>query len=283
MGVGRGSHNPPRLVRLDYEPSDPAANVATIALVGKGITFDSGGLSLKSPDGMTTMKTDMSGAAAVLATLQACAALGVRHKVIGLMPLAENMPGPDAIKPGDVLTIRNGKTIEVLNTDAEGRLVLADALSIATAEHPDAIVDLATLTGACKVALGLSIAGCLGNDDRLLGAVADASRRAGEPTWPLPLAEGYRSHIDSEVADMKNMGTPGAAGAISAALLLENFVGSTPWVHLDIAGPARSAESGGYLTKGGTGFGVRTLCALLDRYEPLGGIAQESLGKVVLR
>jgi leucyl aminopeptidase len=281
VGVGRGSRNAPRLVRLEYFPN-AGESLPAVVLVGKGITFDSGGLSLKNAESMMTMKTDMSGAAAVLGTLKACKKLSLESHVIGFMALAENMPGGSATKPGDVLKIHNGKTIEVLNTDCEGRLVLADALSLAEAEHPDAIVDLATLTGACVVALGASIAGLMGNDDRLIEAIGRASRRAGEPTWPLPLPEGYRSHIDSEIADMKNIGITGQAGAISAALLLEEFVGTTPWAHLDIAGPARSKDGGGYLTKGGTGFGVRTLIELLENYEPLGGRATDAIGKAVL-
>jgi leucyl aminopeptidase len=174
------------------------------------------------------------------------------------------MPGGRAIKPGDVLTARNGKTIEVLNTDAEGRLVLADALSLAAELEPDAIIDLATLTGAAVVALGTGIAAILGNDEVLQGELQSASKRAGESLWPLPLPDEYRSHIDSEVADMKNIGRAGQAGSISAALLLREFVGDVPWVHLDIAGPARSDEDSRYLSKGGTGFGVRTLVALLS-------------------
>jgi leucyl aminopeptidase len=176
------------------------------------------------------------------------------------------MPGGRATKPGDVLTIRNGKTIEVLNTDAEGRLVLADGLSLAAELEPDAIIDLATLTGACVVALGNAMAGLFGNDEAFAARVTAASARAGEPTWPLPLPDEYRKHIDSEIADMKNIGKAGEAGAISAALLLARFVGELPWVHLDIAGPARSDENDGILTKGGTGFGVRTLLELLEGY-----------------
>ena len=295
LAVARGSAEPPRLLRLEYVPGGetvtagsgagaPAGEVPLVALVGKGITFDSGGLSLKTGTGMMTMKTDMSGAAAVLATLVACRRLGVGVRVVGFMPLTENMPGGRATKPGDVLRARNGKTIEVLNTDAEGRLVLADALSLAVEESPDAVVDLATLTGACVVALGTSIAGLMGNDDRLVAAVRDASSRAGEPTWHLPLPAGYRGQIDSEIADMKNIGAPGEAGALTAGLLLEEFVGSTPWVHLDIAGPARSAEDKGYRRKGGTGFGVRTLLELLRGYEPVGGtVVGTATGTEVLR
>jgi leucyl aminopeptidase len=269
LGVARGSAEPPRLLKIAYEPADPITvdgRVPHVVLVGKGITFDSGGLSLKTPDGMITMKTDMSGAAAVLAAISACGALGVRVRVTAIAPTTENMPGGRATKPGDVLTIRNGRTIEVLNTDAEGRLVLADGLSLATELEPDAIIDLATLTGACVVALGMSIAGLFGYDDALNARVRAASERAGEGTWPLPLPDEYKSHIDSEIADMKNVGKGGQAGAISAALLLAEFVGDVPWVHLDIAGPARSDEDSGILTKGGTGFGVRTLLELLEGY-----------------
>jgi len=276
LGVSRGSAEPPRLVRAVYEPASPmlvAGHVPHVVLVGKGITFDSGGLSLKSADGMTTMKTDMSGAAAVLAALSACADLGVRVRVTALAPVAENMPGGRAIKPGDVLTIRNGSTIEVLNTDAEGRLVLADALALAAEIEPapDAVVDVATLTGAATVALGTGIAALFGSDEALVERVRRAGARAGERLWPMPLPEDYAEHIDSDVADMKNTGRTGQAGAIAAALLLARFTGGLPWAHLDIAGPARAAEASGYVTKGGTGFGVRTLLALLASYGAPGG------------
>jgi leucyl aminopeptidase len=269
LGVARGSAEPPRLIRASYEPTDPVeidGRVPHVVFVGKGITFDSGGLSLKSAGGMESMKMDMSGSAVVLATLAACSDLGVRVRVTGLTPVTENMPGGRATKPGDVLTIRNGNTIEVLNTDAEGRLVLADGLSLAAELEPDAIIDLATLTGACVVALGDSVAGLFGNNDDLNGRVGAASARAGEPTWPLPMPDAYKKHIESNVADMKNMGKSGEAGAISAALLLARFVGDVPWVHLDIAGPAWSDSDSGIVTKGATGFGVRTLFELLDSY-----------------
>ncbi|HZT65611.1 MAG TPA: leucyl aminopeptidase [Acidimicrobiales bacterium] len=259
-GVARGSAEPARLIRLAYEPD---GHQRTIALVGKGITFDSGGLSLKSADGMMTMKTDMSGAAAVLAAMAALRDLGVRTRVLGFVPATENMPGGRAIKPGDVLRARNGKTIEVLNTDAEGRLVLADGLSLAVEEGPDAIVDLATLTGAVVTALGRRIAGLMGNDDEFTGEVQAAAARAGEKVWVLPLPEEYRKDIDSEVADIKNIGAPGQAGTLIAGLFLKEFVGDVPWAHLDIAGTARSDADDGYITKGGTGFGVRTLIELL--------------------
>lgn len=266
LGVARGSSQPPRLVRVEYQPSDPievGGRVPHVALVGKGITFDSGGLSLKTATGMETMKTDMGGAAAVLSALDAAAALGARVRITAITPLTENMPGGSATKPGDVLTARNGKTIEVLNTDAEGRLVLADALSLAVEASPDAIIDLATLTGAAVVALGKDIGGLLGNDEQLMSELRAASERAGEPIWPLPMPDEYRSHIDSEIADMRNVGRPGQAGTIAAAMLLREFVGEVPWAHLDIAGPARSDEDSRYLTKGGSGFGVRILVELV--------------------
>ena len=264
-GVAAGSDEPPRLIELRYEPEGEA--VASIALVGKGITFDSGGLSIKTGDGMMTMKTDMSGGAAVIAAMSALRDLGVPVRVRGIVPATENMPNGRAVKPGDVLRFRNGKTAEVLNTDAEGRLVLADGLSLAAEERPDAIIDLATLTGACMIALGPSIAGVMGNDDGLVDQVVEASKRAGESTWPLPLPESYRCHIDSEIADMKNIGRPGGkGGALVAGLFLKEFVGDVPWAHLDIAGPARSEEDSGWLRKGGTGFGVRTLLELLSSW-----------------
>ena len=267
LGVARGSAEPPRLLRARYEPADPVTvdgHVPHVVLVGKGITFDSGGLSIKTAAGMTTMKTDMSGAAAVLAAVSACGDLGVRVRVTAIAPVTENMPGGRAQKPGDVLIVRDGQTIEVLNTDAEGRLVLADGLVLAKEEQPDAVVDLATLTGACVVALGPSIAGLFGNDDALVARVRQAAEASGEAVWPLPLPEEYRGHIDSEVADMKNMGREGGAGgAIAAAMLLSRFTEGVSWAHLDIAGPARSDEDRGVLAKGGTGFGVRLLLQLL--------------------
>ena len=263
QGVAQGSDQPPRLIELVYDP--PGAR-STVALVGKGITFDSGGLSLKTADGMETMKTDMSGAAAVLATMSVLPALAPKVKVIGILPTTENMPSGHAIKPGDVLKIRNGKTVEVLNTDAEGRLVLADGLSLAVEAGVDAIVDLATLTGACMVALGRKIAGLMGNQDAWVEQVGDAADRAGEKVWPLPLPEAYRKLIDSEVADIRNTGGDRYGGALTAGLFLKEFVGDVPWVHLDIAGPARSEEDDAYTPKGGSGFGVRTLVELLTRY-----------------
>jgi leucyl aminopeptidase len=273
QGVARGSEEPPRLIELVYEPPKPAgsargrAKVPTIAFVGKGITFDSGGLSLKTADGMETMKTDMSGAAAVLAAMSVLPALKPAVKVMAIVPTTENMPSGSAIKPGDVLKIRNGKTVEVLNTDAEGRLVLADGLSLAVEAKPDAIVDLATLTGACMVALGRTIAGLMGNDDALVDRVRAAAERAGEAVWHLPLPKEYRKDIDSEVADIKNTGAGRYGGALTAGLFLQEFVDDTPWVHLDIAGPARAESDDGFVARGGTGFGVRTIVETVLGFE----------------
>ncbi|HEX3623751.1 MAG TPA: leucyl aminopeptidase [Acidimicrobiales bacterium] len=255
-GVASGSDEPPRLIELVYDPPDP---IGAVALVGKGITFDSGGLSIKTAEGMETMKTDKSGAAAVLAAMSVIAALAPPVKVIAIVPATENMPGGGAVKPGDVLTIRNGKTVEVLNTDAEGRLVLADGLSLAVEAGVDAIIDVATLTGACIVALGRKVAGLMGNHAGWMDQVSRAAARAGEDVWPLPLPEEYRKQIDSDVADIKNISGGRYGGALTAGLFLREFVADVPWVHLDIAGPARSEDDEGYFRKGGTGFGVRTL------------------------
>ena len=263
LGVAAGSHQPPRLLEIVYEPPDARG---AVALVGKGVTFDSGGLSIKPADGMETMKTDMSGAAAVLAAMSTLPAFGPDVKVVAIIPATENMPGGRATKPGDVLRIRNGKTVEVLNTDAEGRLILADGLSLAVEAGVDAVVDVATLTGACKVALGTRVAGLMGNHDGWVAQVRAAAERAGEQVWPLPLPDDYRRQIDSEVADVKNIGGRWA-GALTAGLFLREFVGDVPWAHLDIAGPARSEDDEGYLSKGGTGFGVRTLVELLSSFE----------------
>lgn len=259
LGVGQGSHRPPRLLRLGHHP---AAATGRLALVGKGITFDSGGLSIKTAEYMMSMKTDMAGAAAVVAATLAIARLGIPVDVTAYAPLAENMPGGGAQRPGDVLRCRNGKTIEVLNTDAEGRLVLADALALAAESEPDLIVDAATLTGACHVALGDKIAGLFTNVDAAGERVLAAADRAGERIWPLPLPRDYRENIDSDVADMKNTGSNRYGGAINAAMLLAEFVGESPWVHLDIAGPAWFTKAEHYIPKGGTGFGVRTLVEL---------------------
>ncbi len=242
------------------------------------MVFDSGGLSLKTASGMETMKTDMSGGAAVIAAMSTLQDLGIETRVTGYVPLVENMPSGTAIRPGDVLKIRNGKTVEVLNTDAEGRLILADALSLASDEQPAAVIDLATLTGACMVALGDKIAGLMGNDDAWIGQVREAADRAGEPVWHLPLPSEYRKQLESEVADLKNIGGS-YGGALTAGLFLQEFVDGAPWVHLDIAGPARAGADDGHVLKGGTGFGVRTLVELAQRFEPPTGDAAEPAAK----
>jgi leucyl aminopeptidase len=266
LGVGQGSQQTPRFLTMTYTPA--GARGAALALVGKGVVFDSGGLSLKSGAGMETMKTDMSGGAAVIAAMSTLAKLGVKHKVHAYVPLVENMPSGTAIRPGDVLKIRNGKTVEVLNTDAEGRLILADALSLACDDGAAAIIDLATLTGACMVALGDKIAGLMANDDAWRDQVQAAADRAGEPVWPLPLPAQYRRLLESEVADLRNISSGSYGGAITAGLFLEEFVTTgTPWAHVDIAGPARANSDDGYLVRGGTGFGVRTLVELVERFE----------------
>jgi leucyl aminopeptidase len=268
IGVGQGSERPPRFVKVVYNPTGSKQR-GTLALVGKGVVFDSGGLSIKPAGGMETMKTDMAGAAAVLAAMSTLKDLGVKHRVVAYTPMVENMPSGNALRPGDILTMRSGTTVEVLNTDAEGRLILADALSLASDEHADAIVDLATLTGACMVALGEKVAGVMGNDESWLGQVRDAADRAGESVWPLPLPEEYRKLLESEVADLRNISTGSYGGAITAALFLEEFVDErVPWAHLDIAGPVRVPADDGELTRGATGFGVRTLVELAASFDP---------------
>jgi leucyl aminopeptidase len=261
IGVGQGAANPPRLVELSYAPEGATGKVV---LVGKGITFDSGGLSLKPSEGMEAMKTDMSGAAAIVGVMSALADLGIRVAVTGYLATAENMPSGSATRPGDVLTMRNGKTVEVLNTDAEGRLVMADALAYGAEGEPDAMVDVATLTGACMVALGMKYMGLMSNDDGLATELLEAAAEAGEPAWRLPLPREYHKQVESDVADLKNVGHRWG-GALNAGLFLEEFVDGRPWVHLDIAGPARADEADGQIPKGATGVAVRTLLSWLER------------------
>jgi leucyl aminopeptidase len=264
LGVNRGSTEPPRFIELRYEPDRPRG---TVALVGKGITFDSGGLSLKTADSMQGMKGDMGGAAAVLGAFAAVKHVAPKTRVLGFIPVTDNMPGGDATRVGDVLKIRNGKTVEVLNTDAEGRLILADGLSMASEEQPDAIVDLATLTGACMVALGERTAGLMGNHRGWIDQVRDAADVSGEPVWPLPLPDHIRPKLDSDIADLKNITGTRHGGALAAGLFLREFVGEgIPWAHLDIAGPSDSTEDDPELGKGATGFGVRTLLQLLATF-----------------
>jgi leucyl aminopeptidase len=258
VGVNKGSVEPPRMIRLTYTPRNPRGH---LVLVGKGVMFDSGGLSLKPNDGMKTMKMDMSGAAAVLAAMTTLKSLRCRAAVTGYMMCTDNLPSGSALNVGDVLTFRNGKTAEILNTDAEGRLVLADGLSMGVEDKPDAIVDIATLTGAVVGALGVKMAGVLGNDQPFIDRVKAAALDADEPVWQLPLERSYRKLIDSNVADMKNVGGP-YGGAIVAALFLSEFVGDTPWAHLDIAGPMNSDGDEGWLSRGASGFGTRLLIQL---------------------
>ena len=268
IAVNRGSTIEPRLVTLTYEPDGADDDTPTVALVGKGITFDSGGLSLKPAASMMDMKCDMGGAAAVISAMCALPALGVGVRVVGITPMTDNMINGGAQRPGDVYTARNGTTVEVLNTDAEGRLVLGEALILASEREPDAIVDLATLTGACMVALGDRIAGLMSNDDDFRATVAEAAATAGERVWPLPLPEDYRPRLDSAVADIKNITSQTGGGTLTAGLFLRHFVGDgIPWAHLDIAGPAFLQEPDGEQPKGATGFGVRTLLALLEGWD----------------
>jgi leucyl aminopeptidase len=266
-GVGQGSVRGPRLVRLSY--TRPGA-ARTVVFAGKGITFDSGGLSLKPPKSMETMKSDMGGAAAVLGALQAIAALEPEVNVVGYLPLAENMPGGRAQRPSDVITIYGGKTVEVLNTDAEGRLVLADALARSAEDSPDLVIDVATLTGAQLVALGPRISGVMASDEEVCDGVVDAARRAGERAWPMPLPDELRKGLDSAVADIANVSADRNGGMLVAGLFLREFVpDGVRWAHVDIAGPAfHEGEPYGYTPKGGTGAAVRMLVQIaLDAAE----------------
>lgn len=260
LAVGRGAERPPRLVQLSYEPADPVSHVV---LVGKGITFDTGGLSLKPNDNMKLMKTDMTGSAVVLGVMSALAELGARVRVTALLAVAENALSGSAMRPSDVLTTYNGRTVEVLNTDAEGRLVMADALAYAdTALAPDTVVDVATLTGAAKLALGTGTGALFSTDDTLAAGLEEAALRSDEPVWRMPLVEEYRDTLRSRVADLANIGTSsdyGSPGATDAAMFLREFTGGRQWAHLDIAGPGRSSSDEGVVTKGGTGFATRSL------------------------
>jgi leucyl aminopeptidase len=260
LAVNRGSSEEPRFLRMRYRPRRPPR--LRVALVGKGITFDSGGLSLKPPASMETMKQDMAGAATVIATMAAVGRLRPPVEVTGYVPSTDNLPSGSAQKPGDVIRYRNGKTVEVLNTDAEGRLILADALILACEQKHDVVIDVATLTGACRIALGPRVAGAMGNDEALIQRLVEIGREVGEPIWPLPRVEDYREELKSTVADLKNVGG-GAGGAITAGLFLREFVDGAKWVHLDIAGPAFADKDWAYCPRGGTGFGVRTLVRYL--------------------
>ncbi|MFW2336507.1 leucyl aminopeptidase [Ilumatobacter sp.] len=266
LGVNAGSVEPPRMIKLTYSPRRPRAH---LALVGKGVMYDSGGISLKPSNPMhALMKMDMSGAAAVLAAMTALRDLGCRNQVTAWLMCTDNMPSGSAMKLGDVLRIRNGTTVEIHNTDAEGRLILADGLSLAAEAEPDAIVDIATLTGAAMSALGQEMAAVIGSDDGLIEQVEASSASVDEPVWQLPLAKDrYRKLLDSVVADMKNVGGP-YAGATTAAIFLSEFVGDVPWAHLDIAGPMNVDGDSGWKSKGATGFGARLLIDLALEFNP---------------
>jgi leucyl aminopeptidase len=259
VAVARGSQEPGKFIVLEHNRD---RGYDTVVLVGKGITFDSGGISIKPSEGMDRMKDDMSGAAAVLGTLEAAARLQLPLHLVGIIPATENLPSGKAYKPGDVLKTLSGQTVEVISTDAEGRLVLSDGLTYSLRYKPKAILDLATLTGACVVALGDYVAGLFGNDEALVKRIEEASSKTGEKVWRMPLWDEYFDYIKSDVADFKNVGTR-AGGAIIGAIFLSKFVEKTPWIHLDIAGPASITKDRPYIPKGGTGVGVRLLVQLL--------------------
>lgn len=256
LGVAQGSHEPATFTILEHNAD--RQDLPAFVVVGKGITFDSGGISIKPSEGMERMKDDMSGAAAILGVMRAVAELKLPLRVVGLVPATENLPGSRAYKPGDVLRAMSGRTIEVISTDAEGRLILADALAYAARYQPRAVVDLATLTGACVIALGHVAAGLMGSDDALLAALRGAADRCGDKVWPLPLYDEYAEQIKSDVADVKNTGGR-PAGAITGGMFLKRFAEGYPWAHVDIAGTVWSDDTKGYRVKGATGFGVRLL------------------------
>ncbi len=276
LAVGRASATPPRLIRLDYTPAKAGRKTPTLVLVGKGITFDSGGLSIKTADGMATMKRDMTGGAVVLSTMAALAEVGCPVRVIGLIAAAENVISGDALRPGDVIRHypgeKGGRTTEVTNTDAEGRLVMADALAYAVDRiKPDALIDVATLTGAMKVALGQHVGGYFATDDVLAARLEEAATVSGEPMWRMPLFAAYEEKNASTVADADNAG--GGPGAITAALFLKPFTGGLPWAHLDVASVGDAPEERYEWTKGPTGFGARLLLTWLGQEDPLAGIS----------
>jgi leucyl aminopeptidase len=279
VGVGQASANPPRLVQLDYTPRKASKKAPHVVLVGKGITFDTGGLSIKPKDAMMPMKRDMTGAGVVLAVMGALAELDCPVRVTGLLPLAENSIGADAMRPGDVLRHYGGRTSEVTNTDAEGRLVLADAMAYAVAElKPDVLVDVATLTGAMKIALGQRTGGFFATDDALADLLRTASLSSGEPMWRMPLVADYEERLASKVADADNA-VPGPGGAITAALFLQHFTGGLPWAHLDLASVGDSPTDNFEYTKGATGFGARALLHWLELRDPLAGVGATSAEK----
>jgi leucyl aminopeptidase len=259
-GVAQGSAEPPRVIVMRYEPEHVSPG-PVLALVGKGVTFDTGGISIKSADGMERMKRDMAGGAAVVCAMRAIGRLAPRVRVVGIVPAAENMPGGKAIRPGDVLTAASGQRVEVINTDAEGRLILADALTLAQRLGATHLVDIATLTGACVVALGTHASGLLGTPPAWVESVRQVANAAGDRVWPLPVFEEYAEQLRSDTADLKNTGGR-AAGAITAGMFLKAFSGGLPWAHLDIAGTAWYDDTQPFHSKGATGVGVRALAAL---------------------
>lgn len=273
LAVGGGSASPPRLIRLDYTPPGAGKSTPTVALVGKGITFDSGGLDIKPAESMLSMKRDMSGGAAVLATMAALRDVGCPVRVVGLVPAAENSISGSAMRPGDVVTHYGGRTSEVNNTDAEGRLVMADAMAYAVAEvRPDVLVDIATLTGAMKVALGQGTGGYFANDEGLAGLLAEAAGTSGELLWRMPLVADYEEKVSSKIADGDN--AAGGAGAITAALYLQHFTGDVPWAHIDFASIAEAPADRYEWTAGPTGFGPRLLLTWLGSESPLDGVGR---------
>ena len=263
MAVAAGSWSKPRMVILEHNPK---GSKKTVALVGKGVTFDSGGINLKPSAGMEEMKLDMSGAAAVAATLITAAKLKFGFRVIGILPIVENMPSGNASRPGDIIKTYDGKTVEIGNTDAEGRLILIDAISYGIKKYkPQTLIDMATLTGACVVALGEKIAGIFSSDEKLVEDIILSGQKTHERCWRLPLTEEYKELFKSDFADLNNVGSTRYGGAITAALFLSEFVKDTRWAHIDIAGPAYAKKESAYCGAGGTGFGVRLLCDLLDK------------------
>ncbi|MBI5665483.1 MAG: leucyl aminopeptidase [Nitrospirae bacterium] len=262
ISVAKGSMEPPKFIVITYK----GKNSAPIALVGKAITFDSGGISLKPSEGMEKMKYDMAGGAAVLGVLHAAAEMNLPVHIIAVIPATENLPGGSASKPGDVVRSLDGKTIEIISTDAEGRLVLADAISYVKKFRPSAIIDIATLTGACSIAFGNEAIAMMGNDDSLMAIMKKASEETSEHAWQMPLFDGYKDYIKSDIADLKNSG--GRTGSlISSAYFLKEFAGDVPWVHLDIAGTAWTDKDKPYIPKGATGIGVRLLLKFLENYK----------------
>ncbi len=271
LAVGAGSQSRPRMMIIDYHPAPEtrsAKKAKTIALVGKGVTFDSGGINLKSSGGLADMKMDMAGAAAVAAALITAARLSLGMRVVGVIPVVENMVSGDAVRPGDIIASYSGKSVEIGNTDAEGRLILMDALAYAVRTFkPDAVLDIATLTGACIVALGEKIAGVFSQDQKLSDDIVASGDATHERCWAMPMPEDYKDMLKSDLADMKNVGAARWAGSIVAALFLSEFVGNTRWAHIDIAGPAFAKKDNGYCGPGGTGFGVRLFIDLLQKWQ----------------